>query len=131
MRLSAKTLKNVDSLNSWQYSENWIIRQDGMNGEATTLYFQLVDLDRAGIRYIPSDSPSVTVTFLNIDDDLAIVRSADPVFLQDGSIWKVELTSADLPASGNVIFSLFDNGKTHKFSIMNGLSVELVNAGGC
>lgn len=131
MRLSAKTLKNVDSLNSWQYSENWIVRQFGMSGEATTLYFQLIDLERDNIRHIPSNLATASVTFSNLNDELVIIKTAQMAFADDRSIWKIDLTDADLPASGNVIFSLTDNGKTYRFNITNGLSVELVNAGGC
>lgn len=131
MRLSAKTLKNVDSLNSWQYAENWIVRQFGMSGETATLYFQLVNLDRDNIRYMPSALATASVTFSNLNDELVIVKTAQIAFADDRSIWKIDLTDADLPASGNVIFSLTDNGKTYRFNITNGLSVELVNAGGC
>lgn len=131
MRLSAKTLKNVDSLNSWQYAENWIVRQFGMSGEAATLYFQLVNLDRDNIRYMPSALATASVTFSNLNDELVIVKTAQIAFADDRSIWKIDLTDADLPASGNVIFSLTDSGKTYRFNITNGLSVELVNAGGC
>lgn len=131
MRLSAKTLKNVDNLNSWAYSENWVVRQNGNVGEADTLYFQIVDLDRAGIRYIPSNTATMSVFFQSLDDTMDITKTATVAFSDDRSIWKIILSATDLPNSGNVIFSLTDGGNTYSFNITNGLSVELVNAGAC
>lgn len=132
MRLSAKTLKNVDNLNSWAYSENWVVRQNGLTGEADTLYFQITDLDRDGIRYMPSNSASMSVFFQSLDDAGDITKTAVMAFPSDDrSIWKIILSATDLPNSGNVIFSLTDGGNTYSFNITNGLSVELVNAGAC
>ena len=131
MRFSAKTLKNVDSLNSWQYAENWIVRQNGNTGEASTLYYQLVDLDRDGIRYIPSNTATMTVVFESLDDTMVVTKTAVIAFADDRSIWKIQLSAADLPSSGNVIFTLTDGGNSYSFNITNGISVDLVNAGAC
>ena len=78
MRLSAKILKNVNHVNSWQYASQCFMQE----GQANTLYLQLVDLDLSTpiapekspanpehpIRYI---SPATTITANAFFDALA------------------------------------------------------------
>ncbi len=64
MRISAKALVNYTDVNHFSYVDQWQVRA----GDPNTLYFQLVDLDQGGLRYMPgvgvSNQPfSVTVTF--------------------------------------------------------------------
>lgn len=64
MRISAKAVLNYTDINHFVYGNQWIVRA----GDPNTLYFQLVDLDQAGLRYMTgvgsANQPvTVTVTF--------------------------------------------------------------------
>jgi hypothetical protein len=64
MRISAKAIINYTDTNHFAYADQWIVRA----GDSNTLYFQLVDLDQAGLRYMPGVSlinqpVNLTVTF--------------------------------------------------------------------
>jgi hypothetical protein len=128
VRLSAQTLKNFQNVNSFQKSSEWTIRLD----EPNTLYFQLVDLDQDGLRYIPTGaSPSVQVVFPAVNPDNVITKTAIQASSLDGSLWKVDLLSTEKPSSGNVQFILTEGGVTRRFVVLQGLVVELFNQGGC
>lgn len=131
MTLSSKILKNVDSLNAWQTSENWSLGRDGDLGEPATLYFQIVDLDRNGIRHIPSNAATMQVTFPSLNDDLTLTKTAEIAFVDDRSIWKVDILATDLPSGGVVRFALTDGGVTRRWSVTGALKVNKVNSGGC
>lgn len=126
MKLSARVVKNYANINSFGFGNQWEIRA----GEPNTLYFQLVDSDQATkdgaqFRYIPTGAVvTLDVLFPSIDDDAALTIAADQVDAADGSLWKVELTELQVPASGNVIFKLTQDGVTRSFSITNGITVE-------
>lgn len=64
MRISAKAIINYSDINSFSFANQWSINE----GDSSNLYFQLVDLDRSGLRYLlgigSSNQPySVNVTF--------------------------------------------------------------------
>jgi len=64
MRISAKALLNYTDTNHFTYGNQWIVQA----GDPNTLYFQFVDLDQGGLRYMTgvgsSNQPvTVTVTF--------------------------------------------------------------------
>lgn len=120
MLLSAKILKSVCGVNMFGYATNWTIRAN----EPNSLYFQLVDLDQAGIRYMPAAGSSINVTFPALPSASAIVVAASQPFPLDPSIWEVDLTNLQVPGSGNVIFSLTENSTVRTFSVMNAISVE-------
>lgn len=131
MRLSAKSLKNVENLNTFQYTNQWIVRQDGNSGEEQSLYFQLVDLDKDGIRYMPEVGAVVVVTFPDLDQTVQAVKTAVNPFAEDRSIFRIDLTVLDIIASGNVKFQITEGSKVKKFSVTNMVTVELLNTGGC
>lgn len=131
MRLSAKSLKNVENLNTFQYTNQWIVRQDGNSGEEQSLYFQLVDLDKDNIRYVPEAGAVVVVTFPDLDQSVQAVKTAVNPFAEDRSIFRIDLTVLDIIASGNVKFQITEGSKVKKFSVTNMVTVELLNAGGC
>lgn len=131
MQLSAKLIKNLDSINSWQHADNWNISRDGALGEPATLAFQIVDLDRDGIRYIPSNAATMELTFPALDDDAVITKTATVAYSDDRSIWTVSLLATDLPQAGVVRFALTDGGVTRRWSVTGALRVQKVNAGGC
>jgi hypothetical protein len=64
MRISAKVVQNYTDTNHFSYANQWIIRA----GDKVSLYFQFVDLDQTGLRYMtgvgtPNQPVNVTVTF--------------------------------------------------------------------
>ncbi len=128
MRLSSVTLKNFQNINSFQKSSEWTIRHD----EPNTLYFQLVDLDQEGLRYIPTGaSPSVQVIFPAVNSANVITKTATQVSASDPSLWKVDLLDTEKPSSGNVQFILTEGGVNRRFVVLQGLVVEMFNQGGC
>lgn len=128
MRLSSLPLKNFQNINSFQKSSEWIIRHD----EPNTLYFQLIDLDQDSLRYIPTGlAPSVQVVFPAVNASNVITKTATQVSVLDGSIWKVDLLNTEKPSSGNVMFVLTEGGVSKRFTLLQGLVVELFNQGGC
>lgn len=129
MKISARVVKNYVNINNFGFGNQWEIRAN----EPNTLYFQLVDSDLASkdgcqFRYIPIagcvDPIEMNVIFPSIDDDSVLTIPATPVDAADGSLWKVDLTALQVPASGNVVFELIVCGVTRRFSIMNGIQVE-------
>jgi len=133
MRISAKAIVNYANINSYQAGNQWQIRA----GELNALYFQLVDLDQANLRYLAGigsqNQPyTLTVTFPSIDDTQVIQATAVQVDANDSSIWKVSLSSVQTPASGNVQFAVTEGSNTRRFSVLNMLSVEFPqNDGSC
>lgn len=125
MRLSAELIVNFANINQFSHQEQWMIRA----GEANTLYFQLVDLDQEGLRYLAgigvSNQPyGVQVKFPSIDDAQEINAIAVQADSNDSSVWKVSLSASQTPMSGNVIVTVFEGSNTKTFKLMNGLSVE-------
>jgi len=128
MRLSVKPLKNFQNVNSFDFATEWNVRLD----EPNTLYFQLVDLDQDGLRYIPTGAmPSMQVIFPAVISTNTITKSATQVSALDGSLWSVSLLETEKPSSGNVQFTLTEGGVTRRFVLLQGLVVELFNQGGC
>lgn len=133
MKLSAKAITTYNHVNSFNFGNQWSIR----SGEANTLYFQIVDLDQASLRYIVGVGltsptvPSIAVTFPSIDDDDIIVVTATQVDPLDGSLWKIDLLADQVPSSGNVFFAITEGPKTRRFSMLNFIIVESATAGEC
>jgi len=128
MRLSAKAILNFSNANSFSFGNQWIVRA----GDPNVLYFQLIDLDQAGMRYIPglvSTPISVSVTFPSLDDAQVINSPAyqDP---NDKSIWYVNLGQNQKPNSGNVTFTVAEGSSVRKFGVLNLISVEQPNFDG-
>ena len=129
MRLSIKPLKNFSNINSFDSAgTEWTIREQ----EASTLYFQIIDLDRDGLRYIPTNSSySVSVMFPALDPTKVVTKVASQADALDRSIWSVAISSNDVVSTGNVQFSLTEASAVKKFSFLQGLQVEFLNQGGC
>lgn len=128
MRLYAKPIKNFANINQFDYATEWNVRKD----EDNSLYFQLVDLDQDGLRYLPTDpSYSVVVTFPSLNTAGTLVKSAVQASPLDNSIWRVDLSSTEVPFSGNVQFALTEGTKVRRFSLIDGIVVEGVDNGGC
>lgn len=127
MRLSAKIIKNYCGNNMFAYANEWTIRAN----EPNVLYFQIVDLDQDGLRYMSQASPlQVNVMFPSIDSANVINAPAIQAHADDKSIWKVTLGASQIPASGNVVFQISENGVIRKFSVLNAIQVEFPGSDG-
>lgn len=140
MRINAKIIKNVSSVNHWEYSNEAYLQE----GQVNEFYFQLVDLDKIHpaekskplpdfpLRYISqATTVSVEVTFPYIDSTEQFSVVATQPFADDKSIFKATLASTQIPNSGGIIIKLTEDGQEKQFLLRNAIRVESVNAGGC
>lgn len=106
MRLGARPLVDVESVNDFQYST----QLEYHAGDATDFYIQLVDQDKnptqqgfypSGLRYCPLANSTLQVTFINISNSKQVVRFASQPFTNDTSIWTVPILATD-PLQGTV-----------------------------
>jgi len=147
MRLNAKILKNVIDINSWQYTNQATVQE----GQVNEIYLQLVDLDKnpsnensstvlseTPLRYIPQG----TVIFLEITFPALRSQSTDigaeqfsviatQPFTDDQSIFKITLSSSQLPKSGSITGKLIIDGVDKYFLLPNAIIVDLLNIGSC
>lgn len=103
MRLGIQPLVNVSSVNDFDAVRQVLINR----GETYDLYFQLIDKNKDGLRYIPGATATVLVeiplfaeafpTELNVRDvqDNSIRREATAAFADDRSIWTLPLLAED------------------------------------
>lgn len=103
MRLGIQLLKGVSSVNDYEVTRQLRINR----GETFDVYFQLIDQDRGGLRYMPASGSTVFVelplfeeafpTTNNVRDlqDNSIRRNADQPFTEDASIWRLPLVADD------------------------------------
>lgn len=132
MRLSAKAITNFANINQLDFGNQWTVRA----GDPNTLYFQIVDLDQAGLRYMVgsgvSNQPAgVTVTFGSVDDTQVINATAIQE-TDDKSIWKIVLGPNQTPGSGNVRFAIQEGSVIRRFSVLSLIAVENPDSeGGC
>lgn len=142
MRLSARMLKNVVDVNHWQHSSQAYVSE----GQPNDIFIQLIDLDwstkdspeqsaafpQFPVRYISQDAGiSVKATFLAIDDDEEFEVTATQPFTDDKSIWKFTLTASQIPNAGNLLITVTENSVDKSFVVQSGVSVDLINRGGC
>lgn len=126
MRLNVKPLKNYQNINSFQTASEWNV----MQGEATSIYLQIIDLDQDSLRYVTT-SGALTVTFPAVNSANILVKTATLVDTKDTSIFKVDLSASEIPSTGNIQFSLTEGLVTKKFVLQQGIVVESLNQGGC
>jgi hypothetical protein len=74
---------------------------------------------------------SVTVTFLSVEDNSEIVKTATQAWADDKSIWYVSLAANEVPNSGAVKISITEDGVTKTFRVSQAIVVDLLSAGGC
>jgi hypothetical protein len=115
-RLSAKPILNYQNVNSFKYGNQWSVSA----GDSDTLYYQLVDLDQCGLRYIAGECTNgvpaaMRVTFPSCDNAQAFTLVASQVAC-DGSIWSITIPSTSTPHSGNVIFQLYEGNSLKSFT---------------
>jgi len=101
MHLSARVLKDVQSVNSFEADTelSWT------EGDTLDIHLQLIDvsLDRAlqgfqpeGRRYVPNAGATLSCVIENIDDAKKITRLASQPFANDGSIWRLSILATDV-----------------------------------
>jgi len=142
MRLSAKVLKNVNNVNSWQNAAQAFMAE----GQPNTLYLQLIDLDvstavdaekspafpQMPMRYISQATAlSASVDFQSIDDAAAFNIVGTQPFADDKSIWKFTLSAAQVPNSGAIKVNVTEDGVVRSFVVKNAITVEFLEIGGC
>ncbi len=153
MHLSAKAVANFFNVNMYSFGNEWTVNA----GDPLTLYFQILDTDQAingngqgygifsgitpvgttaGVRYLlgvgSANQPyGIMVTFPSIDNTAVIQVAAVQADPNDSSIWKVSLAPSQIPASGNVQFTIYEGSTIRRFSVLNMLGVEPLNNGGC
>jgi hypothetical protein len=132
MRINCKFLKNVDGFNAFQYADQWFVQE----GVAQKLYFQVIDLDRDGLRYLPPADTTVTVKFADASDLGAdIEKTATMTYADDDrSIFELTLDADEVPASGNARFEMDEGGDDsveHKWLKRGALKVDFLNQGSC
>lgn len=128
MKLSAKFLKNVSNINTFQYVNQWDISE----GSANRLYFQIIDKLKDSLRFITQATTySVSVTFLSIDSSSEITKVATQPFADDKSIWYIDLSASEVPNSGAVKFSITQDSVESKFKVEQAIVVDLLENGGC
>jgi hypothetical protein len=117
MLLSARPLVDLNGINSWEPSTQWLMTE----GDSTTLAMQLIDasLDRpdqgfmpSGRRHIPEPNATLVVMIENIDDNRRVQRIATQPYPQDGSIWTVTVLATDpIRGSPQVRLTLTEGSK--------------------
>jgi hypothetical protein len=140
MRLNVKILKNVANVNNWQYASQASIQE----GQANDIYVRLVDYDMIGnnekstalpehpLRYIPQSAVvTLQASFPSIDSAKEFSVNATQPFADDKSIWKISLTSSQLPKSGNFKLKLTEDGQEKNILAKNAIVVDLLNVGSC
>jgi hypothetical protein len=128
MKIYIKALKNVDNINSWNYTPTAVSYQ----GQTNSIYFQIVDKDRVdSTRYIPVSGASCSIFFPNLDNAKKLTIQATQPFPQDSSIWMVTIASNQNISSGNVVFNLTENAITRSFVIDSFISVNSSLVGLC
>jgi hypothetical protein len=126
MKLSARPLINIADVNTFDVSTQMELHV----GNATTLYLQLVDLDKdthldpPGKRYMPHRDATLVLRFINIHEHKEFCRFASQPFAQDPSIWAVHLLSTD-PIAGTVDVHgvLREHAVTKTFNLHAGLCI--------
>ncbi|HLD91692.1 MAG TPA: hypothetical protein VI911_11895 [Patescibacteria group bacterium] len=135
MRLSAKILENVSSINHWNYANEAYVYE----GQANTIYLQLVDLSKPiqassefPMRYSPTSATfSLSAKFSSVDSAKEFTIVATKPFADDKSIFKIDIPSTQFPRTGNLILILTENGTSKTFLVKSAIVAELLNVGGC
>jgi len=141
MRLLAKLLQNVINVNHWEYANEVYIGEGNIN----EFYFQLVNLSKSpdpndglGIisefpmRYISqASSISVKVFFDSIDDSEEFEVNASQPFSDDKSIWKITLSSSQVPKAGGIKITVTEDGVEKNFIIQSAIVVDYSEIGSC
>lgn len=114
MNFAVKLLDNVCNVNDFgQVDSIELIR-----GNPYRLYFQVVQPNKDGLRYVPSTPFSGLVKFQHTDNAKKISRAAVNPFPEDTSIWYVDLLATDEIQFNSMTFQLTE-GTTPNQKIYN------------
>ena len=100
MLLGARMLDQVGNVNQFKVVDSIEFTQ----GDTATVYIQLVDLTKdkavegfvpSGRRYVPAAGATLSIKLDNIDDALALTRTATLPFTGDSSIWSFSVLATD------------------------------------
>lgn len=132
MFLTAKILKNVQGVNGYSVTTNWLLRQ----GNPATIYFQLADGEQTDLkgeplRYMPVAGATVSATFSSIIPSNTVSKIATQPFPLDTSIWSISINSTDKIAQGNFAFTLTEGSVVRTASVPNAIIVESLNPSYC
>jgi hypothetical protein len=114
MRLDILPLTDSCTVNDFVYST----RIEATKGDSFDFTFQLLDMEKQleahgynppGLRYIPGDGSSLSVSVWNVDQAKRFTRQASNPFSQDISIWRVSFLPTDpLDSTVNMKIVLLD-----------------------
>jgi len=132
MFLTAKILKSVQNVNSFEVTTEWKMRQ----GNPTTIYFQLADGEQLNskeepLRYMPEAGATVSATFSSIVATNTVGKIATQPFPLDTSIWAININATDKIAQGNFTFTLTEGAVVRTASVASAIVVESTNPSFC
>lgn len=115
MKLALIALKNYSNINSFQEVTEISLQQ----GNPSTLYFRIVDLDQSTgdgkyFRFVPSSNATMTVTLTDLDINNTVIKVASmPASLDDRSVWSIPILSTDRITKNSLIATLTTSGVTY------------------
>jgi hypothetical protein len=136
-RLGSRLIGTYNSINNFQAVSEWHCRE----AEGNVLYFVIEDRDqpqcdgseRSGLRYLSQATAyAVQVTFPALDcrrDKLVV--NAVQVSALDRSLWMVTLGPTQSPRSGNVRFSITEDGVTRRWTEQQAIVVDTLYPSSC
>lgn len=125
MLLGATMLKSVQNVNSFQTTQQAILRQNNPN----TVYFRLVDLEQTDqygqpLRYVPASGATLTATISSINADNFISRLAtQPYSSDDRSIFALNILATDTVTTGNLDLQLMEGSTIRTTTVLSGIIV--------
>lgn len=132
MFLGVQMLKNVQSVNSFEQSAQVRLRQ----GNPSTIYFQLVDLEQVNkygepLRYVPANGATCTATISSINQAYVITRACSQPYSQDGSIWAMTILASDTVVTGNFQITLSEGSTVRTAYCQMGVVVQSISPSEC
>lgn len=129
MLLSARVLKDVATVNSFEYGSeaSWT------EGDTLSVFFQLIDasldtplqgFNPSGRRYVPATGATLEITLENLDDGKKLTRLATQPFANDGSIWALSVLATDkIRGTPQVRFRLTQSAVVTTGLLKNGIKI--------
>lgn len=133
MKLSARMLQDVQSVNSFEFTDVLEFNE----GDLPQIHFQLIDssLDKAekgffpgGRRYMPAAGATLTATLWSVDASKTITRACTQPFAQDPSIWRLQLLAGDTVVGfRDLRIALTEGAVTTNGTVRHAVSVQPQN----
>lgn len=115
MKLALIALKNYNNVNSFQEVTEISLQQ----GNPSTLYFRVVDLDQSPgdgkyFRFVPSTDATMTITLNDLDTNNIVTKVATMVSsADDRSIWSIPILATDRFTKNSLIATLTTSSVTY------------------